>query len=62
MSHYDHRASEGVLPPRDLEAFRRAKASVDHALELRRQARRVDEPVEPQPAAAPVDQQEANNG
>lgn len=33
---------ETQRPPRDLEAFRRAKAEVDHALELRRQARAAE--------------------
>lgn len=57
----DRRVPEASLPPapEQLEAFRRVKAQVDHALELRRQARTaaIDQAQQP----APVDQ-EAGRG
>lgn len=51
MSHYDFRAGDPV-PPRDRDAFRRAKEQVDHALELRRLARAAEET---QPELEPAD-------
>lgn len=45
---------EAPPPAKDLDAFRRAKAQVDMALELRRQARAVEEPDD-QAANEPLD-------
>lgn len=50
----DYRADLGPLPPRDTEAFHRAKEQVEHALELRRQARTTEPPIDESTTPPPL--------